>query len=415
MAALCIGLLVPAADAATSTVSYNGLPSDWAAKSTNCSTFAESSYAPSHVLGPATPPAGQGSLKVSATAGTTQDLTFGWATSDIPMSQVTAFSGDVYVPNTGGLAPEVTIVGANATPTTAPTALYLLRYTPTGTDSWVPFDATTATLTWDTVDLSSGTYSNIGSGTLAAFNTQYPNLEFGFFDISPHVTDASQCVAGSFNLDDVHYAVGTNDNTVDFEAPAPTTFTNGSHPSSVLTGTAVTLSATLKSNGTPLTGQSVRLYAKATGSSTYKLVTTLTTDATTGAVSMRVGPKSTTSYQWRFASSGSNPYAPANASAFTIVTRQRVAITSKPTSVLYRGTAVIKGRVTPYRSGVTVRLVRLVSGKRILVASARTGTGGYFTIKALMTVRGTYSYVVTAAAYTGEAQGQSSSFRIATR
>lgn len=418
IAALSIGLLVPAAVAATTPiVSYNGLPADWDATSTNCSTGVGSSYSPAHVQGAGTPPAGQGSLKVSASSGVYRDLSFGFASTDIPMTQVSALSGEVYVPSAGGIAPEVTIVGANATPSTAPTTLYILRFTPTatGTDSWVSFDATTATLTWDAVSLSNGAYSNLGSGTLAAFNTQYPSAEFGYFDIAPHITGPSQCVAGTYYLDDVHYATPDGDNTVDFEAPNPTAFTNGSHPSSVVTGTAVTLTATLTSNGSPLTNQSVGLYAKGTGSTSYKLIKTLTTDATTGAVSMRVGPSSTTSYQWRYLSSGSNPYAPANAAAFTITTRQAVSISSKPTSVSYRGTAVIKGRVKPYKAGVTVRLVRIVSGKRIVVASARTTTGGYFTIKAPMTVRGTYSYVVTAAAYTGEAQGQSSSFRIATR
>ena len=76
---------------------------------------------------------------------------------------------------------------------------------------------------------------------------------------------------------------------------------------------------------------------------------------------------------------------------------------------------MIKGRLTPGRSGVVVRLVRVVSGKKVALASSRSTTGGYFTIKAPMLARGTYTYVVTAAAYTGEAVGQSSAFKIATK
>jgi hypothetical protein len=343
-------------------------------------------------------------------------LAFGFANTDIPMTQVSAFSGSIYVPSAGGLTPQLSIAAANATPTTAPTTFYFLRYTPTGpADTWNSFDLTTATLTWQSFDTATAAYNIVGSGTLAAFNAQYPGLEFGWFNSAPFVTDPSQCVAGSYYLDDVHYAAGTQDTTVNFEAPTATSFSNGSHPSTVTTGTAVTLSATLTSNGTPLTNQSVGLYAKGPTAKTYTLIKTLTTDSVTGAVSYKVGPSSTTSYQWRFHSSSSNQYAPVNASAITITTKQAVSISSKPTSVSYRGTATIKGRVKPYKSGVTVRLVRIVSGRRIVVASAKTTTGGYFTIKAPMTTRGTYSYVVTAAAYTGEAQDQSSSFKIATK
>lgn len=416
IAALSIGLLVPAADAATTPItSYNYVPSDWDAGTFNCSTGAQAAYTPTHVVGPATPPVGLGSLKVTSVSGSARDLAFGFANTDIPLTTVNAFSGDLYVPSVGGLTPQVSIAAADATPTSAPTKLYFLRYAPTApADSWVSFDATAATLTWQSFDLATGTYSNVGSGTLAAFNAQYPNLEFGWFNVGPFISDPSQCVPGVYYLDDVRYAAGGVDNTVDFEAPTPTAFTNGSHPSSVLTGTAVTLSATLKTNGVALANQSVGLYLKGTGSKSYKLAKTLVTNSS-GAVSYKVAPSSTTSYQWRFASSSANQYAPANASSFTITTRQKVTISSKPTSVSYRGTATIKGRVTPHKSGVTVRLVRIVSGKRIVVASARTTTGGYFTIKAPMTVRGTYPYVVTAVAYTGEAQGQSPSFKITTR
>ena len=104
-----------------------------------------------------------------------------------------------------------------------------------------------------------------------------------------------------------------------------------------------------------------------------------------------------------------------NASEFTIVSRQRVVVTSKPTSAAYGTNAVLKGRITPHKGGVTVRLVRLVNGQRIVVANAKTVYGGYFTIKAPMKVRGTYTYLVSALPYPGEDLGQSPSFKITTK
>ena len=323
--------------------------------------------------------------------------------SDSPLlSTLTAFDAYVYVPATGAATPEFDIDATDGS------VYYSLHVAATGT-GWVHVDTTgTTVLAYDSFNGQTNTEGPSGSSTLADFATAHPNATFDTFVVAP-----TACGPGVYNLDDVHYAVGSTDNTVDFEAPLPTTLANSSHPRSVLTGTVFTLGAHLTSADSVLSDQTVSLYAHGVGTTTYRLVKSLTTDAN-GAVSMQVAPTSTTTYQWRYTGAGTN-YAPVNATAFTVTSRQRVAVTSKPTSTSYRGTAVIKGRVTPHKAGVTVRLIRLVSGKRIVVASARTTTGGYFTIKAPMTARGTYSYLVAALPYPGEALGQSATFKIATR
>ncbi|GAC1379590.1 MAG: hypothetical protein NVSMB48_03540 [Marmoricola sp.] len=399
---MSVGLLVPAADAVTSpVVSYKGLPSGWDGASINCSAMTEGSPTVSHVTGPGTPPLGSGSLKISeSNSSTILELPF---LTSPALSSLTAFDAGVYEPATGGLTPTIDIG------VTQGSTHYLLVAPGSGTGAWQTIDTTTATMGWVNAD----TDTAVGSGTLAQFETAYPGALLGALLVVP----GASCRTGSFSLDAFHYNVNGTESTTDFEAPYADSFVNHTSSRSVLTGTPVTLSATLSSTAQPFsTGQTVQLWAKSATSSTYKLLKTLTTDPTTGAVSYRVGPSSSTSYQWRYpASNAGNNYAPVNSSVTTIVTRQRVAITSKPTTTSYRGYATIKGRLTPAKSGVVVRLVREVSGRRIVVASARSTTGGYFTLKAPMLARGTYTYVVTASAYTGEAAGQSASFRITTR
>lgn len=416
--AVSVGLLVPAADAATTPiVSYNGLPSDWSASSFNCNTGQDSSYVPAHVADPAGTP-GRGSLGVSSPAGVARDLEFGYDVYS-NLSQLTAFTGDVYVPS-GGPAPEFTILAAEDGPADIPPShLYALSVKPVGNDAWVTLDATKGltvrTGTWNAATQDYDWTVADGTQDLSAFASAHPTVSFDSFDISLEFNSPADCVASTFYIDNVHYAAGGVDRTVDFEVPAQTSFSNGTHPASIVNGQSLTLSATLKSAGTPVAGQTVQLYAKSTGSTTYKLLKTVTTNASTGVASAGVAPSNTTSYQWRFPSSGSNQYAPTNASAITIVSRQRITVTSKPTSVGYRGTAVVSGYIRPIKGGVTVRLVRVVSGKRIVVASTRTGPRGVFTIKAPMTVRGTAIYLVSALPYAGQDLGQSATFKITTK
>lgn len=398
---LGIGAFASAAQAATAPIlSYKGLPSDWHGLSIPCVSGSPAAYAPPRVYGPATPPSGGGSARVSGTSSNSPVLFFGPTESPL-LSTLSAFDGWVYVPISAAATPVFHVEASDGA------VGYSLDLAASGT-GWVHLDTASPTvLKYDSFNNQTNTAGPSGTTTLSDFEAAHTGAIFDAFVIAPQ-----SCGVGTYYLDDVHYAVGTTDNTVDFEAPLPSSLANGSHPSSVLTGTPTTLTATLASAGTPLAGQSVALYAHGVGTS-WHLVTTRTSDVN-GAVSLKVTPTSTTTYQWRFAATGTN-YAPVNASSFLIASRQRVLVTSKPTSTVYRGTAVIKGRVTPHKTGVTIQLVRLVSGKRIVVASTKTVMGGYFTLKAPMNTRGTYSYVVAAVPYTGEALGQSSSFKITTR
>lgn len=400
--AISLGLVVPTANAATTQiVSYKGLPSDWHALSIPCSSGSPAPYLPAHVTGPTGTPSGQGSLRLAGST-TSSPIVFLGPTDSPLLSTLTAFDGYVYLPSTGGAIPEFDIEASDGS------VDYSLHVSASGT-GWVHLDTTgTTVLSYDSFNNQTNTGGPSGSSTLSNFVAAHPNATFNGFVLLP-----TGCGPTTYYLDDVHYAVGSTDNTIDFEAPLPAALATSSHPSSVLTGTTVALGARLTSAGSALSGQTVSLYSHGVGTTTYRLVKSLTTDAN-GAVSARMAVNSTTTYQWRYTGANTN-YAPVNASAFTITSRQRVAVTSKPTSTTYRGIAVLKGRVTPYRAGVTVRLIRLVSGKRIVVTSARTTTGGYFTIKAPMTTRGIYTYLVSALSYPGEALGQSATFKIATR
>lgn len=407
VAVVSIGLLVPAADAASAPItSYKGLPSGWSGFRFPCtSTGSPTNYSPAHVTGPSTPPVGSGSLRVTESTSYANLVEIDFGTT-LGLSSLTAFDGSIYVPSTSASNAQF-VIGA----TDGSTTEYLLTLAPITRDSWVSLDMATATLNWEAFNNQTGTTIADGADTLSGFVSGHPGLVLQGLAFEP----TNPCESSSFYLDNVHYAAGATDNTVDFEAPYADSFVNGSHPSSVLTGTALTLSATLSSGAHPFTtSQSVQLWAKGSSSTTYKLIKTLTTDPSTGVVSYRVAPSSTTSYQWRYPATGTN-YAPVNASAFSVTTRQRVVVTSKPTMVRYGAKAYVSGYVRPIKGGVKVRLIRLVSGKRIVVATVSTGPKGVFNIYAPMTVRGTYTYLVSALPYPGEALGQSATFKIATK
>jgi hypothetical protein len=383
--------------------SYKGLPTNWSSQVLNCKTMAESSPSLPHVKGPGTPPAGSGSLKVALPA-----ASFGGIGRDFPagtnLSDLNGFDAWVYFTSTD-FTPSMNIDASDSTYSYS----FYVDANAASPNTWQHVNAGTAQLQWESTKMSDGSDGPAGTNTLADFLATHSGVSLD----SVSITGGVCATAGAFNVDKLTLGVADTWTITDFEAPFPSTVANFSRPTSVPTGTVVTLGARLTHSNAPGAAETVSLYAHSATNSTYRLVKSLTADST-GAVSMKVAPSSTTTYQWRYSGANTNNAA-ANAPAFTIASRQRVAVTTKPTSAGYNTNAVLKGRITPNTGGVTVRLVRLVNGQRIVVASAKTVYGGYFTIKAPMKVRGTSTYLVSALPYPGQDLGQSATFKIATK
>lgn len=414
VATLCIGLIGPSAFAVTPTTQVSrkqGAPDPWTLGASQCTdptVDASSGIQTPHPYGPSTPPLGQGSLKIALAA----NATGGLGTQFLPntgLSDLSAFDTWVYVPSTGGAQP---LIGVTASDNTYDYAL--IAPPPATTDTWLHIDFMTAPLTWTSTTTSTQQPGPSGVSTLHDFIAGHP----GVIVFNAGVVD-SGCGPHTFYVDALTLDVGTNATTTDFEPAYPTAFTLLAHPTSILIGksAAVTARLDLTTQGTssPMGGQTVLLYSRPAGSTAgFKPLWATNTDPSTGIATFPVTPTRSTQYQARFAADGTAA-APAATVPFTIIVRQRVVVTSKPVRVRLRRTALVRGRVTPNRAGVTVRLVRLVSGRRTTVGTVRTTTGGYFTIKALMRLRGTATYVVTALPYPGEGQGQSVAFKITTK
>ncbi|MGN6721138.1 MAG: hypothetical protein ACTHJM_00835 [Marmoricola sp.] len=404
LAAISIGLLVPAADAATPTISYKGLPAGLTNASVSCVADASATLSATHVSGPATPPAGSGSLRIVEANDVSGGIQADFSSTEPSLSAVTAFDAYLYARSSDGV-PASLLVEAYDPSTNRD---YEFSLDLTAPDKWVHLNAATATMSWVARNGTTGVTVATGKNSLATFMQapEHANVKLEALVV------AGSCDPGAFYVDALNYAVGPTADTLDFEAPLPSTLANFSRPTSVRMGTVVTLGARLTHSSAPAAGETVSLYAHSVGRS-FQLIKTLTTDST-GAVSFKVAPNSTTTYQWRYSGANTN-YAPVNASAFTIASRQLVAVTSKPTAAAYGTNAVVKGRITPHKGGVTVRLVRLVNGNRMVVASAKTTYGGYFTIKAPMKLRGTWTYTVSALPYPGQDLGQSATFKVTTK
>lgn len=173
-------------------------------------------------------------------------------------------------------------------------------------------------------------------------------------------------------------------------------------------GKTVTIGGTIKDTTTkkPLSGASVSLYSKPTGSSTYKLVKTVKSSST-GAISVAgVKPAKTTTYQWRYA--GTAAHKAANSATDTVTVTRTATITASLKTINKGKTTKIFGLVSPVAGGTaTIQRksgARWLSGmhaaiKRQKLPSGRTAIGYVVVYKG--TAKGKFTFRVSVPSITG--------------
>jgi serine protease len=175
-------------------------------------------------------------------------------------------------------------------------------------------------------------------------------------------------------------------------------------------GGSVTVSGkiTRADTGADVAGAAVQLYARQKGSSTWRLLRTVTSTST-GAVSYVYKPSAGNDFQWRYNSGNTTLMGSASSTVFTGV---RTAVTAglSPTSVPLGGTVAVSGSVSPNHAGQLVYLQRYVGGGTWAnVTSAKLSSTSVYSFHPKPTTRATWTYRVVKPADTDHATGVSPS------
>lgn len=364
LGALCsvvLALGVAVANAAP-VVSNTGLPAPLVTHNAGaCGGPASGSY--THVNGPAAPPLGSGSLKMDS--GATPNF-FGIARSfsNMAASSLTAFSAWHNEP--ASTAPGSVSMEIDALQTASASTTDFLFLQPANTNgAWQSVDLMSAILQFT----RGGTSSSM---TYATYLQNNPDAVVYSVEVYVHTCNTTDQVA---YIDDLVIGVDGVNSTYDFEAPKATlTPTNAS--TTITAGQSVTtgVRARKATDGTPIAGESVRLYAKTYPATTYHLLATKTTDAN-GYASDKVTPLVATTYRWTLPPQA---FAPVTSATRSVKVRTRLTAHVSDTTLTRTQNLVLKGSTYKHRPGATVQLRRITSTGSTLVQSVKVASDGTY-------------------------------------
>jgi hypothetical protein len=370
-----------ASSSATTVVGRVGVPLPLETNNLSCGANAGTYQ---NVIGPGIPPLGTGSLTMGTPkatgAGVDESvsalLPTGLSAASISTSVPPAAAGDAYASIDVGFPHNV---------------IDELDANLPATGAWTRTNLLSATLSWydENGDPLSGT-----GGTLATFAAAHPGGTV--IDIELELDACSSSTSLSMSVDDFTVGIGGTNTTVDFEptTPLPGTISTRVNHRAIAAKKSVTLGVTVNSNGLPVNGEHLQLWAEAAGQTSYRQVAVVTTSTSGVATSPAQRPTATTLYKW---------IAPATSDIAPQTTRaQRVSVASAVTLVVHessvaKGTPlVVSGVVTPGQTGDAVSLWRKKGKHAVKMASTTTSHFGSYSIKAKLP-RGHYTVWVTAA------------------
>jgi hypothetical protein len=364
----CIALTwLPAssAQAATTVVSDTGLPAGMVVdEQSACSgTAGGGSY--THIKGPATPPLGVGSLRLTTGSSPESygvDYDFPASTA---ASALTALSVAHYEPGQQGALATFNIFltsGAHTDQLGIDPAAFT-------TGTWQQSNLLTATLFW------------FRDSTVQSTNTSWTSYINANPDATLQVMQAfaTSCSPAPSGADTMYiddWSIGLNGTTTtyDFE---PTKAAVGISVSSgtITAGHSVTVKGTLTSHGHAVSGVPLQLWAKTFPATSYSKVTTLTTDSL-GHVQTSKKPVVQTTYQWRLADPD---YGSARSVTKTVSVHTKLTYTVADKTLHATQKFVMYGGTTPKRPGAEMSLLRVTPKGDVLVEHASvTKDGTYF-------------------------------------
>lgn len=365
LGALCpvvLALGVAAANAAP-VVSNSSLPSPLVARNVAICGGPAGAGSYTHTNGPASPPLGSGSLKMES--GSAQNaFAIGRSFNDIAAASLTAFS--VWHNEPASTAGGDISMEIDALQTSSSLTNDYLFVQPTVTNgAWHSVDLMTATLFF----IRGGTTTTM---TYADYVQNNPDAVVYSVEVFAKTCDTTDQTA---YIDDLVIGVDGVNATYDFEAPKATlTPTNAS--TTITAGQSVTprVRALKAADGTPIAGESVRLYAKAYPATSYHLVATRTTDAN-GYASDKLTPLVATTYKWTLPP---QDFAPVTSATRSVKVKTRLTAHVSDATLARTQNLVLTGSTYKHRPGATVQLRRVTSTGSTLVQSVKVASDGTY-------------------------------------
>jgi bacillolysin len=191
-------------------------------------------------------------------------------------------------------------------------------------------------------------------------------------------------------------------------APFNTSLTLASSKSAIVAGSSVTLSGKLVYTGTPggIAGQSVRLYGRPNGATSWGAPLATLTTSSTGGYSFVHKPTRNFEYTSRFSASGDFKTA-TNPKTVDVGVAPKITGTLSKTTMPLGTTSYLSGSVSPSHAGRTVRLQRYYSGAWHNVASKVLSSTSRYRFAIKPGTRGTFKYRVVLAAHSDHIAGKS--------
>jgi hypothetical protein len=345
---------------------------------------------------------------ITVTAGAHGSITPGSGSADYGSSPTYAIT-----PDTGYHVADVVVDGASVGAVTSKTF--------SGVSTGHTISATFA-INMYAITLAAGAHGSISpAGPLVVTYGSDVTLSF-LPDVSYRVSEVtvdgvSQGAVPSFTFSRV---TGPHSVSVTFVQGLATRLEPHSGPTTVTYGKATTIGARLlKSDGTPLAGGSVALWASPTVSGPWALVNTVTTSATTGAegtCSVQVTPKVATFYSLRYTPAEGSAYAAALGTIQLVNVRPALGAPSGPSAVKPGKRFTVAGTLTPRitagGAGVQIRVYRQKGKKwkpfsRVTAVIADSGSGSRYAARLKLGDKGTYRFRATFPAAAGWASGSS--------
>jgi hypothetical protein len=197
-----------------------------------------------------------------------------------------------------------------------------------------------------------------------------------------------------------------------FTVTVPTTLVLDALPRTATAGQPVLASGRLvnSATGNGIGGKKVTVtFARAVGGPYTAAATTSTASGKTGVWSITFHPSYTTKVTAAYASESSNAAATSVARQLPVAALVRVTSPRSGATTAATSTLLVKGAVSPNKSGRTVGLYRLVNGVYRGIASAKIASNGSYVISVKL-AKGSYTLRTGVGATPGNTAGNSAAF-----
>jgi hypothetical protein len=371
----------------------------------------------SHVVGPATPPLGTGSLAIAVPAHSYSGVVENFPTGT-DVGDLTSLSLATY--QQPAITTSNTPLGLGLTLMTSPDANDFYFYVqlglfPAATAAWQTADifGSGVTITWTKYKQIPGSSTEISHDTQPWTTFAANNPDEVLANLTIAALPSCALPATTFDLDDLVIGIDDTTTTYDFEPLLKTAIDAHQLATSLAAGHKFRPNATLKVAGKPVSGQALALFAEPATASHYHQVATAITNSHGVATAKPPRPVVNTRYRWQYAATSDNAAAVSRPATLHVASSVSLRVTKrKVATTVANGTRIhATGRVSPKHKGTVITLWRRSGKHPVKLAHGTEARSGSFSIDKVLP-RGTYTLFVTTAKDAVNAAGTSVTHKV---